>query len=292
MSVLATPMVLPDWRRPARSLASSVRQTLVRANGVSSALWGAPLTELARRLPSILRGGLLQSLACYAPEETFAHRSGPAVMLIPGLFCTPGVLNRLGHELERLGCDVHTPRSFPYFHGILANCAPVERSVQMLLNDLETLARDHQVKEITLVGHSLGGVIALATAAKAKDSERQLPALRGVVLLATPLGGTPLAAALASVVPACRDISPGSSVLRQVRAAADSILGIVSSGSDSVVPVTSQQALAAATVCFDDFQHTDFYLGRGDRVARAAKAVLAAITARHLPAEADATAAQ
>lgn len=282
MAIAAATVAHTDLQRPAHSVMSSVRQMLATANHVSTPAWGVPLTELARRLPSAVYGGVLQTLACYVPPATFTRCDGPKVLLVPGLFCQPSVLNQLGHELERLGCDVYLPRSFPYFHGVLANSARVEQSVRVLLNDLETLTVKHNIEEITLVGHSLGGIISLATAAKAKTSHRALPHIRGVVLLATPLHGSPLAAPLKALVPACRDLDANSAVLREIRATVGANCRMVSSGADSVVPLDSQEAIAAEVTRLDGFQHTDFYIGDKVRIARAAHAIAEAVMAREL----------
>ena len=266
-----------DIGRTAREAARGVRRRAAAINRGTVPYVGSRLVDFVLRLPSFVRGGLLQALATYRRPATFAHRGGPAVMLIPGLFCTPGVMNRLGRELERAGLDVYLPRAFPYFRGALANTGPVDRSVEILLDDLEVLATEHDVRSIALVGHSVGGIVALAATARAGDGRRELPAIDGVVLLSPPLDGTPLAVPLGAVFPACRDVSPDSDVLRLVRAAMPSILQVLSAGSDSFVPVESQEGLAVPTQRFADFQHMDFFVGSGEQVGRAGRAVAAAV---------------
>ncbi len=229
---------------------------------------------MAARLPRFARSMASQALMSMAPAARYPSRRAPAVMLVPGLCCPPSALNRLGLELARLGYDVHVPRPFPYFYGLLANTGPVELSVSTLLGDLERLAVHEGVREITLVGHSLGGVIALLTTMRAKRAVRSLPRLLGVVLLASPVGGTPWASLLAPLVPACRDIERDAELLPKVRArAARDVLLVISAGEDLVVPRASQEAIAADTVCFSDFQHADFYLGSPERIAKTARAI-------------------
>jgi pimeloyl-ACP methyl ester carboxylesterase len=234
---------------------------------------GIPLGATLTRLPSFLVGGVRQVIANHAARATFAHRGSPAVMLVPGLFCTPSVMNGLGAELERQGLDVYLPQAFPHYRGLLANTGPVEASVELLLDELEILSSEHDVREVTLVGHSLGAVIVLLAAAAAHTSRRDLPSLRGVVLLSPPLEGAPIARLFRPFVPATAAIVPGSETLRRARAAAAEIAQVHSAAGDSLVPLASQECLPVPTVRFEHFQHMDFYLGSPERVREAALAI-------------------
>jgi pimeloyl-ACP methyl ester carboxylesterase len=252
-------------------------------DGATDSRLGTGLVRFGLRFPSLLRGAMMHGLACLQPPAAFAHRGGAALMLIPGFLSTPSALNRLGRELERLGCDVYLPR--PVFSSPvpLPNTGPLEQAVDALFEDLELLAAEQAVDEIVLVGHSLGGIIALDALAKASASGRSLPRLRFAVLLATPLRGTPLAAPLRGLFAACRTLSPGEDNLGPLQPALAKVQCILSAGGDSLVPLASQEAIPARCVRFDDFQHTDFYVGRGDRVARAARVIAAVIGAATAP---------
>lgn len=269
-----------DFNRSVRTAAKGLRTKVASVNRATVPYLGSRLVEFSRRLPSLVRGVTLQTVASLQRPATFRHEGGPAVMLVPGLFCAPGAMNQLGRELEALGLDVHLPRAFPYYRGTLANTGPVERSVQILLEDLEVLATEHDVQEITLVGHSLGGIIALAAAVHAPDSTRILPRAVGILLLAPPLDGTPLAVPLRPFLPAAREISPRAERLRFVRAAMGHITQTFTAGADSLVPLESQEGLAVPTVHFDDFQHMDFFVGTKEQVKRAARAIAESVRSR------------
>ncbi|MBN1960546.1 MAG: hypothetical protein JW841_06340 [Deltaproteobacteria bacterium] len=268
--------------RSAQTLFSNMRQVLIKANNVSERHWGAPITEIVCRIPTMVYGGVHQSISCFSKPATFKQQNGPSLLLVPGLFCQPSVLNPLGRKLEKLGCDVYLPRSLPYFHGFLANAARVERSAKVILNDLEMLAIKKGVREITLVGHSLGGIISLLVAIRAKESSRVLPKIRGVILLSSPLRGSPFATVLRLLVPACRDLDSDSQILREVRSYIGTNCVIVSSGADLIVPLTSQEMRNTEVIRLDDFHHTDFYNGSDERITRGAHAIYDALTQKVL----------
>jgi len=241
----------------------------------SQSLVGMPASTFARRLPSFLRGAVVQSLSTLATPAEYAHTGGPAVLLIPGLFCTPSVYNRLGRQLERLGFDVHLPRRFAFYHGVLANTDRLTFTVAALLTDLEALARQGLAR-VTLVGHSLGGIIALATILAAQDEQRSVPDISGPILLATPLHGAPIASALTALVPACRDLFPGATALRNLQERLPAIGRIVIADEDSLTPPAAGEA-ASAVVRLSGFQHMDFYAGSDEQVARAARVIADAV---------------
>jgi pimeloyl-ACP methyl ester carboxylesterase len=242
---------------------------------------GMELGRFVHLLPSLVRGTVAEQIAGQEAPARFRHDGCPAVMLVPGLFCTPSVMNRLGRALVPHGLDVYLPRPFPYYRGLAANTARLTLVADLLVEDLERLARKDGVAEVTLVGHSYGGVIVLTALVRARAMSQQpvcrLPAIAGAVLLAPPLGGAPIARPLAAFVPACRDLVPGAAALRRVRPAADGIRRILVSGRDSLVPEASQQALAAETVLLPGFQHTDFLVGTEAQLQLTARAVAEAI---------------
>ena len=82
---------------------------------------GSPLNDFIKKLPSFIRGGIAQGIACHSKPIKFSHSGNPAVMFVPGVFCRPSVFNKLAVQLEKLGADVYYPRPFLYYHGSLAN---------------------------------------------------------------------------------------------------------------------------------------------------------------------------
>jgi pimeloyl-ACP methyl ester carboxylesterase len=261
-------------------LTSTLRQVLRRSlestDDVAMEYLGAPLDEFARRFPTFVRGSILQSMACYQTPATFTHSGGPALMLVPGLFCTPSIFNALGKELEALGIDVYVPRPFPFYHGVLANTGPAERSARMLVEDLEQL-RENGVQRIALAGHSLGGVVVLTALELAETEHRTLPEISTVIALAAPLEGAPIARLLSSLIPACRDLVPGSAIMQRIAQLSGRVATTLVSTADSLVPAHSQRPARAASVVMEGFQHMDFYVGGDEKVQRTARALAAAL---------------
>ncbi len=239
---------------------------------------GMPAHVFLRRLPSLLRGGMRQSWAGLQAPERFTHTGGPAVMLIPGLFCTPSVFNRLGRELATLGLDVYLPRPFGFYHGVLANTDRLVHSLDMLLEDLERL-KAGGLSRITLVGHSMGGLLALAALDAAARGGHDLPDLAAPVLLATPVNGAPIARPFAALVPACRDVLPEAVILQRLRAILPEVGRVVLSAEDSLLPEGLQLAPPADVVRMSGFQHMDFYVGNVEQVQRSARVIAEAVHA-------------
>lgn len=242
---------------------------------LAMSLVGAPLTEFSRRLPSFLRGSTVQSLACYDAPASLPAADGPPVLLVPGIFCTPSVMNRLGQALAALGARVHLPpRPYPLLGGILANTCGLEQAADLLIEDLAALKREQGVERLTLVGHSNGALISLLAIERAPALGEALPELTGVVSMATPFGGAPIAARLAWALPACADIRPGAATLERIAGLADHVRLSLISGFDLLIPDQAAQALGGApTVVMDGFQHMDFTVGSDDKVRDTARII-------------------
>ena len=247
-----------------------------------ASLAGVPLQQLASRFPSWVRGAWLQSVACYDAPARFARRGGPAVLLVPGLFCTPSVMNRLGRELEALGVDCFlVPQPYPHLGGLLANTCRLEQAAQLLLGDLARLRWEHGVEEVTIVGHSNGGMIALLALDSLDAETRALPAVRGVVTLAGPFGGSPFAAWLSDVIPACRDVAPRSVTLARISRQAGHVRLALAAGGDLLVPTV--EAARPGAVPFEvmpGWQHMDFIVGTSAQVRETAERVVAVLPDR------------
>jgi pimeloyl-ACP methyl ester carboxylesterase len=238
-------------------------------------LVGSPLSEFSRRMPSFLRGSLIQSLACYDAPASLPTADGPPVLLVPGIFCTPSVMNRLGAALASRGAQVHlTPRAYPFLGGIMANTCSLERAADLLLEDLAAMKREQGVERLTLVGHSNGALISLLALERAPDHGADLPEIAGVVSMATPFGGAPIAAHLAWALPACADIRPGADMLDRIARQADHVRLSLVSAFDLLVPDPSAQVLGdAPTVVMEGFQHMDFTVGSDEKVRDTARII-------------------
>jgi pimeloyl-ACP methyl ester carboxylesterase len=245
-------------------------------------LVGAPLGQFAERFPSWAVGAWRQSVACFDEPATFQRTGGPAVLLVPGLFCTPSVMNRLGHALEALGADCHlVPKAYPHVGGFLANTCRLEHAARLLLDDLARLRWVHGVEEVTLVGHSNGAMISLLALDTFDSEPRALPTIRGVVTLAGPFGGSPFATWLTDVVPACRDVTPRSVTLARVARQAGHVRLALAAGRDLLVP-TPEGARPGPVpfVVLPGFQHMDFIVGSEAQIAETAELIAGVLPSR------------
>lgn len=248
---------------------------------LAQTLVGAPLGQFAERFPSWVRGAWMQSVACYDPPARFSHRGGPAVLLVPGLFCTPSVMNRLGRALEALGADCYlVPRPYPLMGGFLANTCRLDLAARLLLDDLARLRWEHGVEEVTLVGHSNGAVMSLLALDSLDSEPRTLPAVRGVVTLAGPFGGSPIARWLTELVPACRDVTPSSITLARVARQSHHVTLALAAGRDLLVPeAEGAKPGAVPFVVLPGYQHMDFIVGSDEQIAETAELVAGALPA-------------
>lgn len=124
----------------------------------------------------------------------------------------------------------------------------LERSIREVLEFIPTN------EPVTLIGHSLGGLISALIAA------RRLADVRKLVTISTPLGGSRAAVYarwVATGIPLLNDITPNAPAIREVANARLKIpmLSVISTGgslptstepNDSVVSVSSQRALVGA----------------------------------------------
>lgn len=109
--------------------------------------------------------------------------NGESVVLAHGLWLVGWTLKPLGRQLERAGYAVRSESYDSVFRSPEANAEAVARA-----------AREAGTDTVHLVGHSLGGLVALTAIAQHPD----LPPGR-VVLLGTPLSGSAAARAFAGL---------------------------------------------------------------------------------------------
>ncbi len=236
------------------------------------------VTREVAKLPSYLRGSWAQTRACFEPPATCARTGGHPVMLVPGLFCTPSVFNRLAKALERLGADVFLPpRAYPVSLGPLANTCHLETAARLLAQDLVDLRWKEGVESATIVAHSNGVLISLLALAFPESVTGRLPEIRGVVAMASPFKGAPLASLLGPVVPACADIRPGSPVLERIAQKTSLLRTVLISGFDAIVPEESQRLPGVPSTRMVGFQHMDFIVGTEAKVAHTARMIYRAL---------------
>ncbi len=237
---------------------------------VCEQIFDLPYDKTKRRLPSLLKTAVRQRIQALKPLPQLPHGTGPSVMLVPGLFCTPSVMAHLGEALSERGLDIWFPRPFPHVRHGLANTAGILPAADILEKDLAELARSG-VHEITLVGHSMGGLIALEVRRRVTENETResLPEIRALYTLATPFDGAPLARLLRRVVPACQDIIPESSEIARLKNYEGLIDCRFCSTADLLVP-TQAEPDGDRAIAMEGFQHMDFYVGTPDQITLAA----------------------
>ncbi len=232
--------------------------------------------EVLPRLPSYLRGSWAQTIACFQSPATFARTPGPAVLLVPGLFCTPSVFNRLGRALERLGADVHLPpRAYPLSFGPLANTCRLETAARLLVEDLVAIRRTRSVDRLWIVAHSNGALISLIALSSLETGSA--PDIQGVIAMAGPFKGAPVASLLGPLVPACDDIKPGSPLLARISRYTRFVQANLISGFDAIVPETNQHLPGVPSLRMERFQHMDFLVGTPEKVAHTAARIMEAV---------------
>jgi triacylglycerol lipase len=126
------------------------------------------------------------------------------VLLVHGYGCSRGVWHRLRQRLEKAGCTVATVSLFPPF-------TSMGRMVPLLQARVEAVCRETGVKKLTLIGHSMGGLICRSYLAR-HGHER----VAALITLATPNAGTELARY--GIGQNAREMQPDSLWLRDMAA--------------------------------------------------------------------------
>ena len=137
-------------------------------------------------------------------------RPSTAVVFVGGLGSTPvttrAVFGPLASALRAEGgFDAQELLAFSYDPGSPAylasqTCQPLATSSEHLASFVRNLHQEQHIEQVILVGHSMGGVIALDAAASllqdgddasggASDAEQATPIVRRVVTVDSPLGG-------------------------------------------------------------------------------------------------------
>jgi triacylglycerol lipase len=105
--------------------------------------------------------------------RTSGRLDGDPVLLIPGFLAGDYTLGAMGRRLRQLGHRT-------YRTGILANVGCIDRGTQSLERRLEWIV-DRRERKVTIVGHSLGGMMGRGLAARRPDL------VGGLVTLGSPM---------------------------------------------------------------------------------------------------------
>jgi len=217
-----------------------------------------------KKVPGLVRGSLRQYRSYVrAPLRFPMEARRESVLLVPGMFCPPSIMNTLGRHLDRLGFNVHVPGSNPSYLGPVANTERLETQARRFLKQLAELRRNSRVEQLWAVGHSTGGLVVLL----AMDIARQegMPdlaeMLRGVITLGTPFRGSDKAKLIASMLPVAKDLQPHAIVLQRIRRKYPRVILAMQAGNDLLTPPEGQQVPGIPAVVMDGFAHMDFLLG-------------------------------
>ncbi len=226
---------------------------------------------------SLVSGALSQIGAGFVRPGKFKRPGGPTLLLVPGAFCTPSVMNRLGFELEKYGADVFVTHPYPFKYGVLANVGRLEKAVPEFVDDMVELREKYGVEKVWIVGHSCGGILPLLAADRLKADKRAVPEIAGVITLAAPFMGTPIAEYLKHIFPVCKDLARDAPILNKLIKNLNMVKRALIAGRDSLVPRYSQDIEVEDKICLSDFQHMDFIVGSPEKIKKTAELTVEAI---------------
>ncbi len=118
--------------------------------------------------------------ALWMPADRL-DRGGRVVLLVHGYGCSRGVFWLLRRRLEAAGCTVASVSLFPPFISL-------GRMVPQLGERIEAVCRESGARRLTLVGHSMGGLVCRSYLARHGNDKVQ-----ALITLATPNAGSELA---------------------------------------------------------------------------------------------------
>ena len=149
----------------------------------------------------------------FAGDMSWTKPGTPPVLLAHGFMGTRGTMVPLTQRFQADGRVV-----FSYHHGTF-QLRSLRRSAQEMVDHLETLERELGVREVDVVGFSMGGLVSLH-ALKFMQAHRWI---RRLVLLGTPISGTWAGLAgvgtVGMVSPSVWQVLPTSSFLTDLRSA-------------------------------------------------------------------------
>ncbi len=223
-----------------------------------------------------------QTKASFEDRRRFPRpHSEEVVMLLPGAFCTAGVMNELAGQLNRLGLYVELPRPFPYYWGALANLCPLEEGTHKFLDEFHRMRAKRGIEKVWFAGHSNGGLLALLAIdiAEQENDRTFLDRLQGVITMATPFKGTDMANMLQHVIPVCKDLRADSPLLQRVARQQNWVKLCLQAERDFLVPPENQFLEGMAYQTMSGFQHMDFVVGTEVKISDTAEKIAACVQA-------------
>ena len=109
-------------------------------------------------------------------QKNHAQTNKPTVIFLHGWYTQYPIYFPLISKLHRLGYDIHLP-----------NLGYHARPTHKIVRQLHVYIKKHQLTNIIIIGHSFGGIIALAYAQKYPKDITQ------IITIASPFHGAPLA---------------------------------------------------------------------------------------------------
>lgn len=175
-----------------------------------------------------------------------ASTAGPVVILCHGYLMDASCFLLLRRRLRRAGCETVYGVSLPRL------LAPLERLAQYLAEDMHRVITANPGREIVIVAHSMGGIVARAALATE-------PALAAATSLLITLGSPHHGTAAARFAPGrnAREMQPGSRFLASLDSGATPVpmLCLYSRVDNVVFPGSTAQAPGAAAVEIERVGH-------------------------------------
>lgn len=137
-------------------------------------------------------------------DQVNTDSTAPAVLLVPGYLERPGCFVALHTALTEQGFRVFVYRPQNFF------CS-INQHAQKVLALIKLLTREHRVKSLTLIGHSMGGLISRTVA---QSLWKGPSVLKSVITVGTPNSGTILS--YLGIGRCTTEMVPGSSFLAQL----------------------------------------------------------------------------
>ncbi len=283
--VLIIALVAPEDHATALLLIP-VWMLAVRIALVLASFWlSEPLSTAAHLSPSARwRMWICESVALYRFQSLIMSGAGPdrfvpqaanekpVIVLLHGIFCNGAIWRPLAAALaDRTGCEVHTP-SMPRVTASLAT------QVDDFAALLEAQSSSGARREVIVVGHSLGGLIAHRAAMRHGD---RLGIVR-LICIGTPHGGSEVARLSRTRI--ARDLRPNSPALARARSNSIEVVNIFAEHDNLVVPAQSSRLCCARNIPIAGCGHMALIYSRKvfeilvQEVAREAEHALTAVS--------------
>lgn len=226
------------------------------------------LTYRTKLYSTFLKGSYRQTAATLQPPLQFDYRGNEPIIMVPGLFCTPSVMNRLAKKLYKQGFDIFLAPKFPFYFSALANTCRLKESAEIFKDYLKFIHKNFGIEKINVVGHSNGALIpALAVdLSKNENDNKTASMISGIISMGGPFLGSSVAKIAQLIVPQAKDIVPGSACLNTIGKYKKLYKYHFISGFDALVAPENQYFPENPHKIFSNFQHMDFIVGSNLKV--------------------------